>query len=174
MSMLWWHKSILVGYTNSDTVGDVDTKRSTLDYLFAFELGAMTQRSKLQNCVVFFTTEPEYIDVAEVCKEMLWSMDLLEKLDLEQDGYVIYCDRQNTVNLSKNSIYHTRTKHIDVHYIWIQDILEKLQMKIVKISIDYNPLNMTTKPLTIEKQKCCNDLMGVGAWRAWALACGMH
>jgi len=40
ISLLWW------GYSDSDMAGDIDSKRSTSDYLINFAAGAVTWQSK--------------------------------------------------------------------------------------------------------------------------------
>ena len=42
-----------------------------------------------------------------------------------QDEYVVFCDSQSAMDLSKNTSYHSRTKHIDVRYHWLRVSLEK-------------------------------------------------
>ncbi|RVW79299.1 Retrovirus-related Pol polyprotein from transposon TNT 1-94 [Vitis vinifera] len=58
-------KPILVGYIDSDMVGDVDNRRSTSGYLMTFSGGAVSWQSRLQKCVALSTTEAEYIAAAE-------------------------------------------------------------------------------------------------------------
>uniref|UniRef100_A0A2N9FMC5 Integrase catalytic domain-containing protein n=1 Tax=Fagus sylvatica TaxID=28930 RepID=A0A2N9FMC5_FAGSY len=70
-------------------------------------------QSKLQKCVTLSTTEAEYIAATEVGKEMLWMKRFLQDLGLKQDEYVVHCDSQSALDLSTNSTYHSRTKHID-------------------------------------------------------------
>lgn len=157
-------KSHLVGYTDSDMAGDVDTRRSTSGYIFTFGGGAVSWQSRLQKCVALSSTEAEYIAATEACKEMLWLKNFLQELGLEQDGYVIHCDSQSVIDLSKNATYHARTKHIDVRYHWIRDVLEKQWLRLVKISTDYNPSDMMTKALTKVKQELCRDLVYIDVW----------
>ena len=40
----------------------------------------------------------------------------LEELGLKQEKYVVYSDSQSTIHLSKNSVFHSRSKQIDVRY----------------------------------------------------------
>ena len=47
-----------------------------------------------------------------------------KELGLKQDEYVVYCDSQSAIDLSKNSTYHFRTKHMEVIYHWICDATE--------------------------------------------------
>uniref|UniRef100_A0A803M8G8 Retrovirus-related Pol polyprotein from transposon TNT 1-94 n=1 Tax=Chenopodium quinoa TaxID=63459 RepID=A0A803M8G8_CHEQI len=58
-------KPILVGYSNSDMAGDIDSRKSTSGYLITFAGGAVSWQSRLQKCVALSTTESEFIAVTE-------------------------------------------------------------------------------------------------------------
>ena len=112
-------KPVLEGYIDVDMTGDLDGKKSTSEFLFTFVGGAISWQSKLQKCVNLSTTEAEYIAATEVGKEMIWMKRFLQDLGLKQDEYVIHCASQSALDLSTNSTYHSRTKHIDVRYHWL-------------------------------------------------------
>lgn len=59
---------ILEGYTYSDMVGDLDSRKSTSGFLYTFAGGAVSWQSRLQKCVALSTTEAEYIAAAEAGK----------------------------------------------------------------------------------------------------------
>ena len=63
---------MLVGCTNADMAGDVDSRKSTFGYLITFSRGTMSWKSRLQKCVALSTTEAEYIVITEASKELLW------------------------------------------------------------------------------------------------------
>jgi len=46
----------------------------------------------------------------------------LQELGLSQEKYVLYCDSQSAIHLSKNSTFHSGSKQVWYH--WIQDALE--------------------------------------------------
>ncbi|RVW72050.1 Retrovirus-related Pol polyprotein from transposon TNT 1-94 [Vitis vinifera] len=52
------------------------------------------------------------------------------RMNLEHDEYVVYCDGQSALDLSKSTMYHSRTKHIDVRYHWLRDIVEENATKL--------------------------------------------
>ena len=56
---------------------------------------------------------------------MLWMKRFLQELDLKQRDYIVHCDSQSAIDLSKNTMYHARTKHIDVRYRWIRKAIEE-------------------------------------------------
>ena len=101
--------------------GDLDCKKSTSGYyLFTFVEGPISWQSKLQKCVSLSTTEAKYIAATKVGKEMMWMKWFLQELDLKQRDYIIHYDSQSAIDLSKKTMYHARTKHIDVRYHWIK------------------------------------------------------
>ena len=57
----------------------------------------------------------------------------------------LHCDSQSAIMLSKNPMFHAKTKHIDVKYHFIWDVLEDKHMELVKVHIDENPTNLLTK-----------------------------
>ena len=102
------------GYTDADMAGDIDSRKSTSGFLYTFAGGAVSWQSRLQKCVALSTTEAEYIVAAEAGKEMLWLKRYLQELGIKQKEYKVHCDSQSALDLSKNSMYDSRTKHIDI------------------------------------------------------------
>ena len=105
--------------------GDLDCRKSSSGYLFTFVGGAISLNLKLQKCVSLSTTEVEYIAATEARKEMLWMKQFFQELDLKHRDYIVHCDSQSAIDLSKNTMYHVRTKHIDVRYHWIMKAIEE-------------------------------------------------
>ena len=137
-------KPILEGFTDADMAGDLDGRKSTSGFLFTFAGGAISWQSKLQKCVALSTTEAEYIAATEASKEMLWMKRFLLELGLSQLAYVVFCDSQSAMDLSKNSMYHSRTKHIDVRYHWLRSTIEDQLLQLTKIHTDKNVADMLT------------------------------
>ena len=98
----------------------------------------MSWQSKLQKCVDFSTIEAEYIAIIEASKELLWMKKFQQELGLRQEMYLLYCDSQSAIYLSKNPTFHSRSKHIDVRYHWIRDVLEMKLFCLEKIHTDEN------------------------------------
>ena len=147
---------MLEGYTDTDLADDVDSRKSTTGYLTIFAGGAMSWQSKLQKCVALSTTEAEYIAATEACKEMLWMKNFLLELGHKQEKYVLRCDNQSAIHLSKNSAYHSRSKHIDIRYHWIRDVIEEKHLLLDKVHTDENWSDMLTKVIPLKKfDECC-------------------
>ena len=58
-------------------------------------------------------------------------------------------------------MYQFKTKHIDIKYHLIRDIVTEGKIKVDKIHTDENPVDMLTKPLSNTKFKHCLDSVGV-------------
>lgn len=61
----------------------------------------------------------------------------------------IYCDNQSAIHLSKNAMYHGRSKHIDIRYHFVKEIQEKGEIEVNYIRTDSMIANILTKPYHI-------------------------
>ena len=74
----------------------------------------------------------------------------------------LHCDSQSAIMLAKNPVFHQKTKHIDVKYHFIREVLDDKLLELVKIHTDDNPADLFTKSLPTEWFAHCRALMGVG------------
>ena len=109
------------------------------------------------------TTEAEYIAATEAGKEMIWLKRFLQELGLNQMEYIVYYDGQSAIDLSKNSMYHARTKHIDARYHWIREKVENESFHVKKIHKSENPTDMLTKMIPKDKFELCKELVGMSS-----------
>ena len=63
--------------------------------------------------------------------------------------------------MAKNKIYHARTKHIDVRFHRIRELVESEEIKLQKVHTDENTADMLTKTVTTIKFKHCLDLANI-------------
>lgn len=62
---------------------------------------------------------------------------------------LIYTGNQSVIHLSKNPIYHDRTKYIDIKFHFVRNMAEKCLIRLVKIPVEFNPSNLGTKVLPL-------------------------
>ena len=65
------------------------------------------------------------------------------------------------MDLSKNSMYHSRTKHIDVRYHWLRLAIEEQMLQLKKIHTDDNVADMLTKVVPPNKLELCIRIAGM-------------
>ena len=75
----------------------------------------------------------------------------------------IYSDSQSAISLVKNLTLHARTKHIDVQYHFVRDMVEDGKVKLEKVETLVNVSDALTKPMSIEKFRWCSESMGLSA-----------
>ena len=70
------------------------------------------------------TTEVEYVVGCLASCEVVWLRKLVSDLfDLELDSTCIYCNNQNYLKLLEKSVFHDKSKHIEIKYHYIRNML---------------------------------------------------
>ena len=83
-------------------------------------------------------------------------------------GYVqevegLDCDNHNVIFLAKNPTYHSKTKHIDVQYHFVKDMVEDEKVLLVKVDTFNNVVDSLTNSMRIENFSCCRERMSIVA-----------
>lgn len=87
--------------------------------------------------------------------------NLLDEISFSGNNATVYSDSQSAIHFSRNPVFHNRTKHIDVKFHFIRDIIENEIIKMEKISTKCNPTDMGTKILPLYKFRDCLNLLNV-------------
>ena len=87
---------------------------------------------------------------------MIWLQLLLEELGQKKEDHPLYSDSQSVIHLPKIFSFHSRTKHIQLKYHFIQSILENGQLQLEKIHTSDNPADMFMKVVPKEKLVSCS------------------
>ena len=67
------------------------------------------------------TAEAEYIAAESCCDQILWIKQQLEDFRIKLNETPIKCDNTSAINLSKNPIRHSRSKHIEIRHHFIRE-----------------------------------------------------
>ena len=151
----------VVGFVDSDYAGDLDKRRSLTGYIFSVGGCAISWKATLQATVALSTTEAEYMAITEACKEAIWLKGLLSELSEDLQITTVFCDTQSAIFLTKDQMFHERTKHIDVRYHFVREIIARGDIVVSKVSTHHNPADMMTKSLPVAKFEHCLNLVGV-------------
>lgn len=109
---------------------------------------AVSWRSKLQATVSLSSTEAEYKATTEAGQEVVWLRGLLKNVSINQPIPKVLCsDSTGAVALTTKSIFHARTKHIEVQHHWIREQIEKKTIVLRHISNKHMFSDTLTKPL---------------------------
>jgi hypothetical protein len=112
-------------YSDSDWAGDVESRKSTTGYVLTLAGAPITWGSKKQRIVALSSTEAEYIAASTTAKEILFVRKLMKDLTGRiPETTVLHIDNVGAILLSKNKATSGRSKHIDVRYHHITDLVE--------------------------------------------------
>ncbi|CAM8927036.1 unnamed protein product [Rhodiola kirilowii] len=123
-------KTELYGYVDSDYASNKDNRKSTTGFFFTRAGNCISWKSQLQPIVALSSTEAEYIAATEASKEAIWLKGILQEIDRNTYMPIIYMDSQGVLCLCKDPVYHERSKHIDVRYHFIRDMIESKEFEI--------------------------------------------
>ena len=104
--------------------------------------------------------EVEYIAASDASKEAIWLARLVGDLGIQQVP-VLHSDSQSAIALAKNPVFHSKSKHIEVRYHFIRDILADKWLQLFKVHTNDNPADALTKSLASERFDHCTELMNV-------------
>jgi transposase InsO family protein len=137
----------LHGYSDSDWASDLDTRRSTTGYFVTLNRNPISWCSKRQNTIALSTAEAEYMGISETIKELIWIKKLLTDLKITDFKTELACDNQSAIQISKNPVFHQRTKHIDIRYHFIREKIQEMKIKLYYLPTELMIADLLTKPL---------------------------
>jgi hypothetical protein len=87
--------------------------------------------NKKQSFVSLSTIEAEYIASSVAVHEAVWIRKLLiDVFDHEMDPTIIHYDNQSYVKLSENLVLHNKSKHIEITYHYIIDMVQRKEVHV--------------------------------------------
>ncbi|CAL9015740.1 unnamed protein product, partial [Prunus brigantina] len=118
-------EAILIGYCDSDWSGSQDDMRSTSGYAFSFGSGAFSWASVKQHSVALSTAEAEYVSASEATTQAIWLRFVLEDFgELQTEATPLMVDNTSAIAMTRNPVFHQKTKHINRRYHFIRDALQ--------------------------------------------------
>ena len=100
-----WTRDGVVGYVDSDFVGDLNKRRSLTGYVFIVGSCAISWKATLQTIVALSTIEAKYMAITKACKEAIWLKGLFGELSDNLHITMVFCDSQSAIFLTKDHMF---------------------------------------------------------------------
>ena len=143
----WSNHLEVLGYSDSDYAGCIDTRKSTFGYVFFLAGGAVSWKSSKQSIIATSTMEAEFVACFEATIQALWLRNFVSRFNLVDNiekPLRIYCDNSAAVFFSKNDKYSKGAKHMNLKFLSVKEEVQKKKVSIEHIGTEL----MIADPLT--------------------------
>lgn len=152
----------LIGFTDSDYAGSVEDRRSTSGYVFMLSGAAVAWSSRKQPIVTLSMTEAKFVAAAGSSCQAIWMQRVLKKIGYKgSESTVIFCDNSSTIKLSRNPVMHGKSKHIDVRYHFLRELVNDGVVQHQFCGTRHQLADILTKPLKLESFRELRWKLGV-------------
>ena len=147
----------LLGYTDADWGGDINSRKSTSGFLFLVNNCIISWLSMLQKTVALSSCEAEYMAFKEAIKEILYLHNLVSYFNnfLNNNKTLIpklLTDSESALKLANNPEFHKRSKHIDITYHFIRNEIANNKLSLLYVNTTVQLADGFTKALDNNKQ----------------------
>ena len=150
------------GFSDSSHNIDEDDGRSTTGHIFYLNDCPITWCSEKQETVALSSCEAEFMAATEAAKQAIWLQDLLEEVTGQpRQKIVVRLDNKSAIALTKNPVFHGRSKHIHKRYHFIRECIENEQVDVQHVPGAEQKADILTKALGRIKFKEMKELVGV-------------
>jgi hypothetical protein len=109
--------------------------------------------------------EIEYMTLFEAAKEAIWIRRFLNELNFRNDQLVlIFADNKNAIDLIINSLYHKRTKHIEMRWHWIREMTNRKKIILIYLFISEMIADGLIKSLSVLAFSKFRIMLNLSSW----------
>jgi hypothetical protein len=154
----------LEGFCDASYGNCLDTRRSFWGSLFQLGEATISWRSRRQRSVATSTTEAEYMALSMTSKHHLWTMRALVELLHHDIPTAIRSDNTGAIDIAQNHRLNDRSKHVDMHYHSIRELIESGQLTVIHIDGKNNLADICTKVVVqVVREHLCSRIFGTVA-----------
>ncbi|XP_074373454.1 secreted RxLR effector protein 161-like [Apium graveolens] len=154
--------NMLTGYSYSDLAGNIIDRKSTGGVAFYLNDNLITWISQKQKCIALSSCEVEFMAATVAACQGIWLRNLLSQITDEKVGPVtLFIDNKSAIDLAKNSMFHGRSKHIDIRYHFICECVDRGEIVVKHVATENQRADILTKALATVKFERMRKLLGV-------------
>lgn len=115
-----------------------------------------------QETVALSSCEAEFMAATEAAKQAIWLQELLgEIVGKSSEKVVIYIDNKSVIALTKNHVFHGRSKHIHRRYHFIRECVDNNLIEVQHVAGSKQIADILTKALARNQFAEMRSLIGI-------------
>ena len=143
------HQLTIEGFTNADWAAQPDDRRSASGYLIYLGGNLISWSSTKQKLVSRSSAESEYRGLVLATAEIIWLQALMHELCVPTPVVpILWYDNISAYHMAKHSVFHARTKHIEIDLHFIRDQVLQGKIELQFVPPEDQPADILTKHLT--------------------------
>ncbi len=151
----------LVGYSDASWANDPNDRKSVSAYIFMLSGAPISWRSKKQTTVALSTAEAEYVALAAAAQEAVWLRNVMKELREKLPATVIHEDNQSAIAIAKNPQFHGRTKHIEIKYHFVRELVDNGTVKLHYCDTSNMLADLLTKGLPTAQHRKLRESLNI-------------
>ncbi|CAI7790330.1 unnamed protein product [Closterium sp. NIES-54] len=152
---------LLSGFNDSSWADSQPDRRSSQGYGFTLGIGLVSCHSTRCFAIALSSCEAELYAGTMAAQESRWLCYLLVELGAPQRCPTLWCDNASTIHLTQDPVYHARSKHIELRYFFIRELVQQGLLAVRKITAEANLADIFTKTLSRLAHSALLRLLGL-------------
>ena len=123
------------GYYDAAHADDIDTRRSTISYLFFYYGMIISWKSRLHSYVTLSTNHSEYITASVAAREAMFltKMAMFMGIEKEAKPLALFSDSAGAIAMAHNPVQHEASKHIELADHYVREQVERGMITITHV-----------------------------------------
>jgi hypothetical protein len=151
----------IIAYSDSDWASDPQDRKSITGNFCTLANGPVSWLSRKQKTIALSSTEAEYMALSDCSRQLVWMSQLLTEVGFDISTPLLYGDNLGSLFWSTSEVQEKRSKHIDIRYHYIWDLLKRKQINLDWIDGSKNPADILTKNLEKVKFNLFCPMLGL-------------
>jgi hypothetical protein len=102
---------------------------------------------RVQKTVVLSSTKAEYMSLSDTSRQLVWVRNIFSELGIELAPILLFRDNQGLIFIASNPVQEKCSKHIDLCYHYIRDVVQDGKVELFFVEGTQNPVDMFIKNL---------------------------
>ena len=163
---IWFKKGFLqlTAFLDADWARCVFDRRSTSGYYVYLGPSLISWSAKKQPIIAHSSTEAEYQFLALTAAELTWICKIFKDITFPLSHTpTLWCDNVSAISLASNPVFHARTKHVEIDYHYIRDLVLADLVKVLYVNTENQIADIHTKSMSKAQFKYLQSKLSLGS-----------